>query len=290
MGELGDRLRQAREARGLSLRQVEAAIFIRHPFLQALEEERFAGLPGDVYTRGFIRNYAAYLGLDPAELLKLYRPAARANSAGAPHVIDQPLVPYRGVGPLGRVLWGVLLVILVGAIAWLAYQRYYLRVVPWPLSLLPGMETAAPPAQPSPTLPAIVPTAIPTAEPEVTLAPTATEEPTAAPAEPPASPSPTPADAATIPTMTALPPGVTVQAECTDATYLQVTGDGETLFVGLLRPGQVMAWTATTRLALRVGNAGVTRLTVNGIVQPSLGALGQVVQVEYAADSPSAPQ
>jgi len=56
VSDLGNQLREAREAAGLSLPDVEEATRIRRALLQALEEERFSDLPGDVYTKGFIRN------------------------------------------------------------------------------------------------------------------------------------------------------------------------------------------------------------------------------------------
>jgi hypothetical protein len=62
---VGARLKAAREARGVDLFRVERDTKIRVKFLTALEEEQFSELPADVYARGFLRNYATYLGLDP---------------------------------------------------------------------------------------------------------------------------------------------------------------------------------------------------------------------------------
>ena len=77
MGGIGEDLRAAREARGVSLEDVQRELHIRERYLQALENDAFEDLPGDVYTRGFLRSYARYLGLDPAELIdRLPRPAA----------------------------------------------------------------------------------------------------------------------------------------------------------------------------------------------------------------------
>ena len=52
----------------MDLHRVERDTKIRTKYLAALEEGEFADLPGDVYTRGFLRNYATYLGLDPDEI------------------------------------------------------------------------------------------------------------------------------------------------------------------------------------------------------------------------------
>jgi cytoskeleton protein RodZ len=64
MFEIGTALREARERKGLSFPQVEEATKIRARYIRALEEEAFGILPGTTYTKGFLRAYADYLGLD----------------------------------------------------------------------------------------------------------------------------------------------------------------------------------------------------------------------------------
>jgi cytoskeletal protein RodZ len=64
MFEIGPALREARERRGLAYAEVEAGTAIRSRYIRALEEEDFGVLPGPTYTKGFLRAYAEYLGLD----------------------------------------------------------------------------------------------------------------------------------------------------------------------------------------------------------------------------------
>ena len=64
MFEIGSSLREARERRNLSYGQVEADTAIRTRYIRALEDEDFHILPGPTYTKGFLRAYAEYLGLD----------------------------------------------------------------------------------------------------------------------------------------------------------------------------------------------------------------------------------
>jgi len=64
MFEIGSSLREARERRNLSYGQVEAETAIRTRYIRALEDEDFHILPGPTYTKGFLRAYAEYLGLD----------------------------------------------------------------------------------------------------------------------------------------------------------------------------------------------------------------------------------
>src|ERR1700693_6065436 len=64
MFEIGSSLREARERRNLSYGQVEAETAIRTRYIRALEDEDFHILPGPTYTKGFLRAYAEYVGLD----------------------------------------------------------------------------------------------------------------------------------------------------------------------------------------------------------------------------------
>jgi cytoskeleton protein RodZ len=72
---IGPTLREARNRRKVDLSEVEAAIKIRVRYLQAIENEEWEALPGGAYTRGFIRTYASYLGLDGERLADDYRRA-----------------------------------------------------------------------------------------------------------------------------------------------------------------------------------------------------------------------
>jgi len=62
--EIGNSLREARMRRGVDFAQAEAAIKIRAKYLRALEDDQFELLPAQTYVKGFLRNYAEYLGLD----------------------------------------------------------------------------------------------------------------------------------------------------------------------------------------------------------------------------------
>jgi cytoskeletal protein RodZ len=96
---VGDRLRDARELRGLDLYRVERDTKIRHKFLEALEAGEYAELPGDVYARGFLRNYASYLGLDADEIVDEWRTESGPQAGGTSLLAaPQPIVlPRRGL-------------------------------------------------------------------------------------------------------------------------------------------------------------------------------------------------
>ncbi|HKT84027.1 MAG TPA: helix-turn-helix transcriptional regulator [Solirubrobacterales bacterium] len=90
---VGTTLHQARDRRQIELAEVEAATRIRLRYLSAIENEEWDVLPGGVYTRGFIRTYASFLGLDGERLVEDYRasverwhrtPAEPARGAESP--------------------------------------------------------------------------------------------------------------------------------------------------------------------------------------------------------------
>jgi cytoskeleton protein RodZ len=72
LSTVGEMLRSAREARGISLVDAERETKIRQKYISAMEDDNPAGMPGATYARGFLRNYAAYLDLDVAGIVALY--------------------------------------------------------------------------------------------------------------------------------------------------------------------------------------------------------------------------
>jgi cytoskeletal protein RodZ len=118
---VGDMLHAAREKKGVDLYRAERDTKIRARHLAALEAGDFAELPGSVYVKGFLRNYAVYLGLDPAEVLDRWHdgsePAPRASGM-AVVVPPQPLTdPRRGVTLTPGVLVAAFLAVIVLAFA-----------------------------------------------------------------------------------------------------------------------------------------------------------------------------
>lgn len=81
--DLGGVLRERREAMGASLAEVEAATRIRQKYLAALESDEWQLLPGEVVGRGFLRNYATYLGLDPTEVVNRRRAVSDGQLSAA---------------------------------------------------------------------------------------------------------------------------------------------------------------------------------------------------------------
>ena len=95
---LPERLLAARERKGVDLYRAERDTKIRARYLGALERGDYKELPGAVYTKGFLRNYALYLGLDPDEVLVQWR-RERGDSEPQPVIaVPRPIAtPRRGL-------------------------------------------------------------------------------------------------------------------------------------------------------------------------------------------------
>ena len=110
---LGSKLKQAREARQLTLREIEWATKIRAEFLQALENEEFDLLPSATHVRGFIRSYARYLGVDSDPLVEEFNNAGEA----ATEIVSTRRsvgIQRRGFGLTPGMIVGTALIILIG--------------------------------------------------------------------------------------------------------------------------------------------------------------------------------
>ena len=89
---IGQKLKQAREAQRLTLEKASDATHIRAPYLQALETDDLTGMPSPVQARGFLRNYAEYLGLDFEQILDELRaePNTSNQLIGPGDLSEQP--------------------------------------------------------------------------------------------------------------------------------------------------------------------------------------------------------
>ncbi|HET6946520.1 MAG TPA: RodZ domain-containing protein [bacterium] len=231
---IGDRLRNAREAKGLSLDAVEGLTRIRAAYLEALEDEQFERLPGLVYGRGFLRTYAAALGLDPDPLLEVFptEPPGMQPIIGV-HGVEVPIQPAAPRSPLRRAATFGGLILLAGLLVVGAVGYFQLREFSAPLP--PEAVTPPPPAPPS-AEPILPPPAIP--EPPVGDAKDQREPPPVG--------------------------GVNVELRATGPSWVRVVADGESAFQGILEAGDVRRWHAERRLTIRVGNSHAVEVRVNG--------------------------
>lgn len=122
--EIGRTLRETRTKRRIELTEAEASTKIRIRFLRAMENEEWDVLPGNSYTRGFIRTYARYLGLDGEQLADEFRRqhegrpeerAPRSQPAVNPRASRGQFTSRRRLPGLSRGAWATL--VSVGLIA-----------------------------------------------------------------------------------------------------------------------------------------------------------------------------
>jgi len=223
---IGERLRNAREAKSLTLEDAAAQTRIRSAYLQALEAEAFEQLPGPVYAKGFLRVYAAALGLDAEDLMAVY-PEAFAAPRGSlmDHPAEIPIRPVAQPSRARRIAFYVLGALFVAAavLGYVGYQGWRAFNAPVP--------AAAPPSVPPAPAPA----------------PTVAPAPAAAPVRPPVS---TPGTIA-----------VTVRAQGT--TWIRTIIDGRRVFEGFLGSGDTRTWSGR-EVTVRLGNAPVSIVEVNG--------------------------
>jgi transcriptional regulator with XRE-family HTH domain len=120
MGTLGKYLRDAREAKGIDIRIAAQQTRISVNYLNALEEEDFSKLPGEVFVKGFLKNYGRFLHLEEAEVIKRYaelKPQTVTHTAPpnegekATVISEQGKVKKAREAPIEPFIWGAALFI-----------------------------------------------------------------------------------------------------------------------------------------------------------------------------------
>jgi cytoskeleton protein RodZ len=249
MSTLGIRLRELREAKGVSLDDIARSTRVGRRHLEALETDTWAELPAPVFVKGFIRAYCDFLDASPDEPLRLYQEASSEPVKALRVQHATRAVPSRRAGPLAV---SVILFLALGA------SLFALRVG------LKGSTRQAPPqttaSAPAKVDPAPAPTPAPVATAPAATAPVAPGQPAPVPAAEPK------------------PPGQRLVMRAVEPTWIRVQVDEGQVAEELLQAGAVREWTAARRFVLTVGNAGGLELDLNGKRMPSLGAKGAVIQ------------
>lgn len=301
MTSIGESLRRERQRRNLELPMIAAELKISARFLEAMEQDEFAKLPGGVFTKSFLRQYASFLGLEAEELVtqveQAVEPEPDISQFPDRHRPDVPGIQlelgedWQSVterrAPLPSWLRaGVLLVVLMlicsGVYWW--WQRPRHQVVahetPPPPATVPAAQPAPPVSRPAETPPAAT-------------TPSAAEPAAATPASAELSPKPAPVEsaAATPPAATpAIPvaapnPNATVRVGITadEAVWVRADVNGKYQFSGTLQPHESRNIDADGEVTLRLGNAGGATLTLNGKPVGAVGPKGQIRTVQFTS-------
>lgn len=265
MSELGACLREAREARGHTLAEAASATRILPKYLQALEDGDYEQLPGDVYARGFIRNYAQFLDLPADELIQQYR-VERGQPTDRIRVMPAAVPPRTRSCLIPSAFFSAFSVLVLLGVLYLLLQSTGLLTRP--AAEVAGRPTSTPPpATPTefatPTLPpdGSQPSALPlTATPEVTATPPVPPTPTINPAVP-------------------LTVEIRIAPDTAIGSWMLVTADGVFRFQKTMGPNTTEKIEAQNNVTIRAGDASVVELIVNGNNRGRMGTVpGGVVE------------
>ncbi|MBI3244790.1 MAG: DUF4115 domain-containing protein [Chloroflexi bacterium] len=262
---LGATLRAAREARGWTLEEVERATRIRARYLAALESGDINSLPSPLQARGFLRNYAGHLGLNPEQTLtqldealkparrlglpailpggrKIQKPAGEAASA-------TPASPFAAARRARRlftpdILIGLfVLVVIVGFFAW-GGSRLIANFTN-PSQTTPTAELIGPTDTPTPTLIANITATLTPPPPVVSFS------------------------------------DVQLTLEITQRTFVRVVVDGALTFEGLLLPDDRQDFAGKSVVEVTTGNGAGVRVILNQRDLGLMGGFAEVVSRQY---------
>ncbi|HEY1096606.1 MAG TPA: RodZ domain-containing protein [Alphaproteobacteria bacterium] len=308
---IGAQLREAREARNLTLDAVADELMIRKYYLQALEEGAYRNLPERVYAIGFVQNYSQLLGMDTETLTEQFKREAYGSRGAArvelnmPTPASQSMLPSR---PAIFAVGGLLLILVIGGIVWSSRspEKTATSILQPPVNadsdMIPAQQldivnqpvisdqdsgfaapTAAAPPVPETTSivsgsgtvtttdPASVPALAPTDAPATAAAPAKAEIATQPAAADPAKP----ADAAK-PATTA-PAGTRILIEALEPSWVEIAdGDGNILYTNILRVGQALPIPNKPGVTLTTGNAAGIQIILDGKKIGALGGKGDV--------------
>lgn len=273
MQTVGEALRAEREKKGLSIQDIEKATSIRALYLNAIEDGNYSVAPGEVYVKGFIRNYANFLGLDPQQMIDLYRqsqaPAeppetqeAAAEPAKESSVSEKMIRKRQKASSWTKRYIAIALIIAAGGAALWAFGGALSPAKPQADKNLAETKPAPGPAVQQP------PAAVPSPPPASVPAPTAPAKPNEATA---------PGTAATKP--------VVVSAKFTDRCWILVTADGKQIFEGTPKVGDSLTWQGEREVTVRMGNAGAVDIIYNGKSAGKLGDVGEVAVKTFTANA-----
>jgi cytoskeletal protein RodZ len=307
MSSVGETLRRARLKRNLELNRIADELKISATMLKAIEEDHFEKLPGGVFARSFVRQYARFLEADENEIVtemnRVLEPPAEAAHPGAPPAeIPLPRMPrWQAVGDHGvrwsSSVWSLAVVVgamlaCAGAYAWWQRERR-------PVTTASTRPPVAARTTPEPAPPSAPKTSVP-APADVPVAPAAPAEQKSTTEATAATEQARPASAPPAETNPNAP--VQVELVAQEPTWVSVRADGQYSFSGTLDANQSRTVSANRNVVLKIGNAAGIDIRLNGKSIGPLGDSGTVRTIQFTSggfhivpreapkpDSPAAP-
>ena len=269
---IGERLRSAREKLGISVETAAADAGIPVQYVRLLEGESNVrvGVADELYLIPFFRRYAAFVGLDAAELLPEFLSRVQQTPGeGSPPV----QLTYRSTL---TALWKPAAVIGAVALAAMLLLRQGASAPPFD-----ERGAATSPPTPEPQVVAIAPA--PAASAHDAGGPSHAAISAPGPAAPRGGRTGAAAGAALAAASPTPAPGSPTDVRelrivANEETWLSIDVDGAGSRSVILQPGETRTWTASDGFTLTVGNAGGITLVLDGRELPTLGKSGQVVR------------
>lgn len=249
-------LRAARERAGLSLEDLSARTRIKLAFLEAIEAGQFDALPGEFFTRAFLRTYAREVHLPPDQIVGAFDASRTPVPAPASDRSQPPAEPQIGRGSLIPT-------------PWLLSANGMVPVAVIALVLVTTIYMWARPAGPEPDV------ASESAAERVGT----TGRTEAAPVEP------APAAVTVEATPTVDPEFLVVEISTTAPTWITATADGERAAYRLFAAGERLTIRARDELSFRLGNAGAFQYSINGTTGRPVGRSGDVREFTISRDN-----
>jgi cytoskeleton protein RodZ len=263
---IGSELRDAREQRGVSLREISERTNIRLPVLRAIENDDFRLVPGSVIMRGFLKLYAREVGLDPDDIGRRYTEQLESYQGDRPFEdgpteAREPSASFEaseGATRFNRISVAIALAVLA-----LLAVGYLLTSREAPASGAVAADAAQTPP-PAPSAPA--PDSRDTSKPEPTAAQPGAEAskpaPTPAPI-PAASPAAAGPPEPTRATSGTAADGLRVDLQATGEVWIAATADGQQVAYRMLSSGERLPIRATREAVLRIGIPANVSISIN---------------------------
>jgi len=259
----GEKLKQERTKRAVTLDQISQTTKIGTRMLQALEEERFNQLPGGIFNKGFVRAYARCIGMDEDQAVADYLEASGEAPPPKPALQAEAITEMqpeerRRESPPRELPWGwfaALLLIVALALSFWSYRK---------------REHREPPARHvASTAPAV-----------------RSPQPDVAPASANANPATRAASSGSAATPQAPPSapagGFAVLIQAREDSWVSIVADGNPVGSTLLIAGTERTVHARKEVVIRAGNAGALDLSFNGRKLPSQGGYGEVKTLTFS--------
>lgn len=285
----GERLKQVREKKGVSLEEISFATKIGTRMLRAIEDEHFEQLPGGIFNKGFVRAYARQLGLDENETVASYLAAVDALQSPQPAAIS-PVVEEIPAAEGPQQTHKISIPWFKLAVAMLVLA---IGVAVWGFRSRAGQNSQSPPENQSgtevaPATHSVTPVSRkPAAEsenrkPERTVAASDSQPAVAiSRREEIASPETVSAPVVNAASTVTIPGGFQVRIVANEDSWMRITADGQEVMQDVLSAQGVKAVAARKELVIKAGNVGGLDFWFNGKRLAAQGDLDQVKTLTF---------